>query len=280
VLVLSLVAWSASSGPMFGVAVPKSAASISMTDQRNVVHSVRVDRVVSPVGGWLIVQADWNDAVPDAILGSAWVPAGESRGVTIDLDPATPLPQRIYVTLLADQGEPHKLEYYVAMRPGMERMRGMGSTVGTGTPASSTLDKPIIAGGQVVSVHVAVSAMSFTVGGNQAFLAEATRTVDATSVVIPRVVAPSQSWVSVSLETTSGTMGDVIGSKLVPSGESTGVVVPLTSAPGAQPLISTLHVDLGTVGQFDFSTTDAGNSPDQPYVAGGHTVSALVRTVR
>lgn len=278
--VLSLVAWSASSGPMFGVVVARNAASITMNDQTNVVHTVTVERVVSPTNGWVIVQADWNNGVPDAILGSRWIPAGESRDVTIGIDPLSPVPMRIYVTLLADMGRPHTLEYYVAMRPGMASMRGMGSTFATGTGGAVTLDKPLIADGMVVTAHVNVTATSFAVGANQASLSDATRTVDATTVVIPRVVAPAQSWVSASLETTSGQIGEILGSQLVPSGESIHVAIPLSITPGNRPVIATLHVDLGTVGQFDFSPQDIGNSPDQPYVAGGQTVSVPVRIVR
>jgi hypothetical protein len=277
--VLSLVAWSANSGPMFGVVVAQSAASITMSDQTNVVHTVAVQRIVSPTDGWVIVQAD-NNSVPDAILGSRWIPSGESRDVTIGIDPLSPLPKQIFVTLLADMGAPHVLEYYVAMRPGMETMRGMGSTFATGAAGAVTLDKPLIAGGMVVTAHANVSATSFAVGANQASLSDATRTVDATAVVIPRVLAPAQSWVSASLETTSGQIGEILGSQLVPSGESTHVVIPLSTPPGNRAVIATLHVDLGTVGQFDFSPQDLGNSSDQPYVAGGQTVSVPVRIVR
>jgi hypothetical protein len=282
VAVLSLIAWSASSGPMFGLAVRGNAASIEMPDQRNVVHTINVDRVVSPVDGWLIVQADWDDGVPDAILGSVFVPAGEHRNITIDLDPLSPLPHSIYVTLLADMGTPRLLEYSVAMKPGMEKMRGMGSTLGTGTvgAAAATLDKPVIAGGNVVSAHVNLSAMSFAVGSGAASLSEATRTVEATSVVIPHVVAPAQSWLSVSAETSSGQLGDLLGATLVPSGEQTGVVVVLSAPAGRRPIVATLHVDLGTVGQFDYSPLDLGNSIDQPYVAGGRMVSVPIRIKR
>lgn len=282
VLLLSIVAWSGAAGPVFGLAVPADVASITMTDQHDVVHSVVVRKVVSPSAGWLIVQADWNDGVPDAVLGSKWVPAGESANVVIDLDPKSPLPRRIYVTLLADQGETHKLEYFVPQRPGMATMRGIGSTLGTGgaTGLAATKDKPMIAGGSVVTAHVNVSPLSFAVGPGQAALAPAKLAEGAMGVLIPRVVAPAQAWVSVTEKGISGQTDTLLGTKLVAAGVHQDVAVPLKQTPASGDVIATLHVDLGTLGQFDYSPLDLANSPDQPFVSGGQTVSVPVQIER
>lgn len=274
VAVLSAVAFSASPGPSDGLVVPAGSASITMADQRNVVGAVTVERVVTPVEGWVVVQADWNEGVPDALLGSRRVPAGESRNVTIGLDPRQPTPRRIFVTLLSDRGQPHVLEFVAENRLGVVNMLGLG------TAGAVTKDKPIVAGGMLVSAHVDVVPLSFAVGPGQAFVAESTRTADADTLVIPRVVAPAQSWLAISLETTSGQSGGVLGTKLVSAGDHRDVAVPLNVRLGPSPVIATLHVDLGRQGQFDFSPTDLGNSIDQPYVAGGRTVSAPVRFAR
>jgi hypothetical protein len=265
-------------GPMFGIAAPAGSAAIEMANQHDVVHQVVVDRVVSPVDGWVIIQADWDDGIPDAILGSAWVPKGESRNVVISLDPQSPMPRRIFATLLADMGIAHTLEYSVPNRPGMENMRGMGSTIGTGAAAgqAATKDMPIIAGGNVVTAHVGVSALSFSVGPGQASISETTRTLDATSVVVMHVVAPAQSWVAVSVSPTSSQPSQQLGATLVQPGATSHVVIPLNTRPGPTPLVVTLHVDLGTLGQFDYSPLDRGNSLDQPYVVGGKPVSVPI----
>jgi hypothetical protein len=264
-VVLVLIAWAASSGPSTGVAVQAKAASISMGDQRNVIHDVTVDRVDAPSAGWLVVQADWEDKIAEQVLGSVWIPAGQSREVKIPLDQSSSLPRRIFVTLLADKGNPKVLEYATG---GMDS--GMKSS-------ATAADVPVIAGGEVVRAHVGLAPLSFAVGGGQAALSEATRTADATSVVFARVVAPAQSWISVSIENASGRIGQVLGTKLVRPGTSVNVNVPIAAVPpGAQVVVATLHVDLGTVGQFDYSPSDIGNSYDQPYVAGGQTVSVGV----
>jgi hypothetical protein len=279
VVLLSYVAFSAVPGPGDGVAVRAGSASLTMSDQRNVAGFVKVDRVVTPVNGWVIVQADWNEGVADAVLGSRWVPAGESHDVTIGLDPRQPTPRRIFVTVLADLGQPDVLEFVSANRLGLVGMLGMGSGLGAAA-GSVTRDKPLIAGDTPVSAHVDVVPLSFAVGPGQALIAESTRTADADVVVIPRVLAPAQSWVAISLEATAGQGGGVLGTKLVSAGDHRDVAVPLNVRLGPSPVIATLHVDLGKQGRFDFSPTDLGNSIDQPYVAGGRTVSAPVRFAR
>jgi hypothetical protein len=282
VVVLSLVAWSGASGPVFGLAVPADVARITMTDQHDIVHAVTVKEVVSPSAGWLIAQADWNDGVPDAVLGKQWVPAGVSQNVPIALDPQSPLPRRIYVTLLADLGQQRVLEYFVPLRPGMATMRGMGSTLGTGgaTGVAATKDKPVIAGGTVVTAHVNVSPLSFAVGPGQAVLGPAMSARGATGVLVTRVVVPAQAWVSVTEKGPSGQTGILLGTKLVAAGTHQDVAVPLRQMPSSGDVIATLHVDLGTLGQFDYSPLDLANSPDQPFVSGGQTVSVPVQMAR
>ena len=267
---------------MVGVAVRGTDAAIAVSDQRNVIHEVSVERVIAPTDGWVVVQADTGSGVPGALLGSAWVSKGESRNLRIELDPKASLPERIFVTLLVDKGEPRVLEYDAASAAVAGSGAGMGSKPSTASPLAERVSKdvPVIAGGHVVMAHVALSRLTFAVGPGQASLSEATRTPDATTVVVPRVIAPAQSWVSVSVEATDGQVGQAIGRTLVRSGEQTGVVVAIGTPAGATPLVATLHVDLGTLGQFEFSPPDLADSPDRPYVAGGQTVSVPIRLVK
>ena len=279
---LAAVAWSAHGGPTVGVVVRPSDAAIVMSDQHNVIHEVTADSVVAPTDGWLVVQADTGSGVPSVVLGSAWVPKGESKGVRIGLDPKAILTERIFVTLLADKGQPHVLEYAAVSDSAATSASGMNSAPGAGDAmgTAASVDVPVIAGGRVVMAHVALSLLTFAVGPGQAVLGEATRTAEATAVVIPRVVAPAQSWVSVSTEATNGQLGRTLGETLVRSGEQTGVAVAIGTPAGATPLVATLHVDLGTLGRFEFSPPGVANSPDQPYVAGGQTVSVPVHLAK
>jgi hypothetical protein len=278
--VLAIVGLSAKGIPAFSYAVRPGVARIEMKDQNNIAHQITVAHVTTPADGWLVAQADWGSGVPDMILGTAWVPKGESTDVKIDLDSKVPLPKGVFVTLLADGGIPHLLEYSVPFQPGAKRPPGMTQVVDTGGPGSevTTKDRPIIAGGHVVMAHAAI-AQVFAVGPGQASISDTTRTADATAVVIPRVVAPGQSWVSVSLASSGGQIGKVLGFVHVSAGRHTNIVVPIGASVALSQLIVSLHVDLGMQGEFDYSPTDLANSPDQPYVAGGKTVSVPIRIV-
>jgi hypothetical protein len=252
-----------------------------MKDQNNIAHQITVAHVTTPADGWLVAQADWGNGVPDMILGTTWVPKGESADVKVDLNDKVPLPKGVFVTLLADGGIPHLLEYSVAFQPGTQRPPGLMTQVaGSQGPGSeaTTKDRPIIAGGHVVTAHAAI-AQVFAVGPGQASISDTTRTADATQVVIPRVVAPGPSWVTVSLASSGGQISKVLGFVHLTAGQHRDIAVPIGAPVALSQLIVSLHVDLGMQGEFDYSPTDLGNSPDQPYVAGGKTVSVPIRIV-
>lgn len=59
--------------------------------------------VVATSGAWLVVQADDN-GTPGEVIGQTFVPAGISRDVAVDLDPA-PAPGTLYMALYQDAGE-------------------------------------------------------------------------------------------------------------------------------------------------------------------------------
>ena len=278
VAVLAVVAWTAKGGPTVGIAVRSTDAAIAMSDQRDIVHNITVDSVTAPADSWIVVQADAN-GTPGTMLGSVWVPKGQSTNLRIELDSTAKIPPAIFVTLLADKGMSHQLEYGAASAPSGQP--GMAAAPGaSGMSATGDKDVPVIAGDRLVQVHAALSQLSFAVGPSQASLSEATRTANATDVVIPKVVAPAQSWVSVSVATTGGQPGASLGQTLVKAGETTGVIVRLGGPRGSIPLVATLHVDLGALGEFQYLPGDRANSPDQPYVAGGETVSTPIRLVK
>lgn len=281
-VVLGVLMLSARSAPMFGVAARTDDAQLLVADQRDVVKSIKVDRVVSPAAGWLVVQADRDDGVPDAILGSLYVSAGASNDVTIPLDPQQQLPRRVFVTLLADGGQPHVLEYFVPNRQGMTNTRGRGSALGTGdaTSEATTKDKPVIAGGMVVTAHINLTPLTSIVDAGRAAIASASVPATSSTVTLYKVRAPVASWAVVSTEGTGGVPGRVLGNKAVDPGYSSTVTVELPGPAGRTKMRASLHVDLGVVGAFEFIPLDRGSSPDQPYVAGGESVSVPVRILR
>jgi hypothetical protein len=113
VVALTLIMLPARSKPAFGVFAREGAASITLNDQSNVMQDITVTRVVSPVPGWLVAQADSGDGTPGGIVGVKWVPAGTSLGVPVRLQSGARVSKRIYVTLFADRGRQQIFEYQV-----------------------------------------------------------------------------------------------------------------------------------------------------------------------
>ena len=267
---------------MSGVAVRASDAQLLVTDQRDVVRSIKVDRVVAPANGWLVVQADAGDGVPGAIIGSVPVQSGATSDITIPLDPLQQIPKRAFVTLLADLGQPKVLEYSVSGASGMSKASDMGSAPSTagliGQAASK--DKPIIAGGMLVVAQVNITPLTFAVEAGRASIASASIPATSSTVTLHAVRAPAASWAVVSTEGTGGVPGTVLGQSQVPPGVYTRVPVELPGLAGKTKLRASLHVDLGTPGAFEFTSPDAATSPDQPYLAGGESVSVPVVVTR
>ena len=279
---MGALVYTARGGPMSGVVVRAGDAQLVVGDQRDVVGTIKVDTVVSPGPGWLIVQADWGDGVPDAILGSLAVQPGGSSDVTIPISSQGQLPHRVFVTLLADGGQPKVLEYYVPNRPGMANMPGMGSTMGTGAPAgqAGAMDKVVIVDGMPVTAHITIEPLSAIVETGRASIASASVPATSTTVTLHGVRAPAKSWAVVSTEGTGGVPGAVLGKTAVPPGYFSTVSVELPSPVGHAKMSATLHVDLGTPGTFDYSPASASESADKPYVAGGQSVSVPVLVTR
>jgi len=265
IAVLSLVAWSAHSAPADGVAVSADQAGLKVSDQTGVTATITIDWLRAPGPSWLVVRAGSDAAAPGAILGMQHVDAGEFTNVPVSIE-ATMLPHSAVAVLVADLGTPGVLEYGGQMSSG-----GVGVTA---TKASA--DKPYIADGMVVNYPFAIAPLTTNVGSMDATISPLTWDASGSSVVANYVKAIGQSWLAVSVVTTSGPPGEIVGVTLVPRGLSRMVTVPIQAAARGRRLVATLHADLGKPNQFEYSTTDLGNSSDQPYVAGGQTVQVPV----
>ncbi len=205
-------------------------------------------------------------------------PRGASSDITIALDPAQMIPPGAFVTLLADQGHPKELEYSAARSGGMGKAGGVGAAPDSGisTAIAGAGDKPVIAGGEVVVAHFGITPLTFAVDTGRASIASASVPATSSTVTLHAVKAPVASWAVVSTEGTGGVPGTVLGESKVPPGSFDKVVVELPGLAGRTKLRAALHVDLGVPGAFEFTSLDSANSPDQPYVAGGESVSVPV----
>jgi hypothetical protein len=271
VAVLSLIAWSASTGPADGIAVRASEAAIRMADQTAVTSSLTVEWLVVPGPSWVIVQTDYDGGEQGAIIGKKHVEAGESINVEIGIE-TTMLPHAAVVTLVSDRGEVGAFEYTGEMSSG-----GMGASASS----SASADKPYVVKGGLVSAPFSIRPLSFDVAPGTASMGAAVRSSDGSTVTVADILAPGRSWLAVSMVTTSGAPGEVLGAVQIPPGRTGSIAVPLQTDVGKETtLTAALHADLGTPGEFEYSISDVGNSPDQPYVAGGQTVKMTVPPAR
>jgi hypothetical protein len=96
---------------MVGVVVASGRASIVATDQLGVQGALKVDRVLAPGPSWVAVYNQGMGGMPATRAGFVHVPAGESTGVAVPLDPAVRLSERVVVVLQADRGVASVLEF-------------------------------------------------------------------------------------------------------------------------------------------------------------------------
>ncbi len=68
-----------------------------------------IDRVVSPVEGWLVIQQE-EDGRAGGILANASIAVGENRTLEIEVDPLA-LGDGLYASLFIDEGQPGVFEY-------------------------------------------------------------------------------------------------------------------------------------------------------------------------
>lgn len=264
---LAVIAISMRSGPTSGVVAKPSEATITVSDQTAVTSVVRIDRVVAPAPSWVVLQAESASGTPSTVFGSVHVDKGESTNVAVSVEPGT-LPKRAIATLVADMGNHAELVY--------GESTGASGSMGSGGSQGSAADKPYVANGALVMARFAIQPLSSTVGSAEATIGAASRDATGTRVYATGVVTPGPSWLSVSVVASSGAPGAILAYAPVQSGSTPTVTVSLLSAMNGQPLVVTLHADLGRSGQFDYTTADATGSPDQPYVAGGNTVRVLL----
>lgn len=106
---------------MVGVVTARSHASIEATAQLGATGSVTIAKVVAPDESWVAVYLVDMDVMTGGsaagagmsgrLVGRTHVPAGESLGVAVDLDPGAKLTQDVLVVLQADRGVRGRFEF-------------------------------------------------------------------------------------------------------------------------------------------------------------------------
>jgi len=258
VLAVSAIAFAARDVPAGGIAVRAGEASVSVKDQ-NVWDSVTLDRVNIPVDGWAVVRAVDETGTPAAVLGYAYVAAGENVSVVVPLDRTDGLPPSVVVSLAADKGEAQVFEFDAGSAGGM----GGGMNAGG---ASNGSDKPLLADGSPVQTTVRITPYSIGNLGSAATLGTAVLSPAGDKVTISGVSAPGPSWLVVAVAGVSESgAGETLGVRAIPTSENREYIVDLTAPAGTRKLRVSLHTDLGVRGVLEFDPGDVMSSPDQMY---------------
>jgi hypothetical protein len=100
---------------MVGVEIARGAASLEVADQLGVQGALKVARVVAPGPSWVAVytttaQGGMNMSSASQV-GIVHVPAGESRDVSVPLDPNIRMTEHVEVVLQADRGVPSVFDF-------------------------------------------------------------------------------------------------------------------------------------------------------------------------
>ena len=159
VVVFGLVAPFAKGISTQGLIVRPGTAVVEVADQTGPWGVVAVDKVVTPVPSWVVVQSRQGRGGPGPVLGVVHVPAGTTTGVSVALDPKKGAVNTLVVSIFSDRGQAGVFEYTPPSSSGAGGMTGGGGSGASGggtasAPATATLDKPLFAGGKTVSVIV------------------------------------------------------------------------------------------------------------------------------
>ncbi len=225
--------------------------AVEVTDQAlGAGNTVTIASVTSDTAGWLVIHAQ-ADGSPGPILGQTQVSAGENSDVVVEIDPDG-VTETLYAMLHVDAGTEGEFEF-------------PGGADGPATDAEGNVVTPSFTVMQANSVSVT----------DQALAEDGTVTID-------QVVSAGPGWLVIHAQA-DGSPGPILGQTQVSAGENNGVVVEIDPAGATETLYAMLHVDAGTVGEFEFPGDDVpavdadGNVVTPPFaITGGSPTAATI----
>jgi hypothetical protein len=215
--------------------------SITVSDQVSD-GSVVIDSVTSDGPGWVVVRGVSGGSRPGPVLGQTSVGAGttENVRVSLTLDLATP---QLFAVLHTDDTNVGAWDF----------------------GAESGADAPVLAGDTPVQ---------------QLFTAYVIQMSDQpvaedNTVVADTAVMDAPGWLVIHSDN-NGQPGPVLGFAPVSAGRNADVSVEISSDGRTESVWPMLHVDTGTVGEYEFGTVDGA---DDPVSANGQVATFAIWTV-
>jgi hypothetical protein len=217
------------------VTPPFNVDIISAFDQIVDGDSVTIASVTAQADGWLVIHSDANGA-PGPVLGQTQVLAGTTNNVVVELqaDGRTPV---LWPMLHVDTGTPGEYEFGIV----------------------EGADGPVIVRGTLATMsvwtvpHVRVPNQTVIHGDGQGD--------PNNSLVVDSVLAEVAGFLVVHVDN-AGAPGPVAGFVAVPQGLSTNLTIDGLDTSILTPVLwPMLHVDTGTVGEYEFGVVEGADGP-------------------
>lgn len=254
--------------PVDGVMVGQGDAIIEVHDQR-ILSAMSIDRIVTPVDGWVILRVD-RDGVPAELIGAAQVSKGESRYVGVVLDRRQGIPDAVFVSLLTDQGKIGEFEFSTGDPRDSVSLGGGGMSMGDAGPSLPEMDEPadklLIAGGEVVTAHAQITPFDIVYHPAEANIGAAYLSASGNSASVQRIDAPGSAWVAIVRGIVDGKPPEIIGAALVGPGHTDVVEVELSEVPETANVTAILLADLGATGVLETDPAAPSRGVDAPYL--------------
>ena len=209
----------------FTVTLPPDIAAY---DQPVVNGALAIERVTSPVPGWLVVYTTVNDQL-DTIIGFAPLQAGVNEALSVEVVETAVTPQ-LYLLLHEDSGETGEFNFPAADLP---------------LTYNEQLQPPVVL---------------LTSPGNY-LITEDQTLGEENEVTIPLVVTDLDTWVVIYTTGADGAADEKLGELWLPAGINRDSRVALDKRVTGEPLLAVLHRDAGTPREFDYP--DGDDSPLQ-----------------
>lgn len=198
--------------------------------------SITVSMATLPEAGWVVIYND-DEGEPGAVVGQSALPAGNSRDVTVEIDPYMAT-STLHIRLHADTGEAELFDFPDA-------------------------DPPLEWESAVVEASFPVT-LDLVVPG----LAVEEQTVDTDGqVVVTSASVPEAGWVALHADE-DGLPGLILGQTPLQPGDSEDVVITFDWRQATPTLHALLYQDLGLAGSFEPETVD------EPYLVQGEPIGA------
>ena len=269
---MAAIAFGAQELPVGAMITGDDEVAITVRDQA-VYGAIAVERVVTPVDGWVIVRADHGDGVPGELIGAAPVHRGENLNVPVALDVSRDLPPGAFVSIVADLGARGEFEYTTGSPDDTFSLEGggggmMAAAADAPTDMGELMDLPLVdTSGRPIAESLQITSFDVSHRLSEADIGGAFLDASGDAAEILDVDAPAESWVVIIRVDNGGEdENEVIGSARVAAGHTDRLTVTAERVTDGSEISALLVADLGAPDVLEVDPVDPTRSVDAPYI--------------